>query len=415
MIINHPTLEIKGKKTSVSTTATTAKGKQYTIWVSLDSKWSSFLATDAVPFASALLLPSAKKNETLKVLETVSAKWLRGATEIINRVVGWQTGFSPIKIEANGVKDKPAMKNVGVFFSGGVDSFSSYLKYKNSKRLHITHFIFVHGFDIDISNTALANSVLQKIRLIAKKEKIALIEITTNVRVVLDQMLRWDMSHGGALAMVALILRKGLSTIIIPGGGNVDEQEPWGSSYYIDPRWSTESLKIIHDLDWRTRMEKVRDFIAKSDVALKYLRVCWRNTAYNCGVCDKCLETMIDLRISNVLHHAKTFPSKLDLSKVSKIHSTPYTNQEYFIQDIEFLTKTGQDPELLSALKQSVHMSLNPNRKRRFINYIHHIDFTYNESRLFVALSKMSRKLLSIKKVLMNAFPYAKQKIHIIR
>jgi hypothetical protein len=120
---------------------------------------------------------------------------------------------------------------------------------------------------------------------------------------------------------------------------------------------------------------------------------------------------MIDLRINNVLHRAATFPNTLDLSKVSKIHSTPYTNQQYFIQDIEFLTKSGQDPELLSALKQSVHMSLNPNSKRRFINCIHHLDFTYNESRLFVTLSKTNRKLLSIKKEVTSAFLHAKQKI----
>lgn len=391
MIVNQPTLEIKGKKTTINTTAITAKGKKFTLWVSVDSKWNSFLATDSTPFTSALLLPSAKKGETLQVTGTVSTKWMQGAREIIDRVVGWQTGFSPINIKANGVKDTPAMKNVGVFFSGGVDSFSSYLKYKNSKRLKITHLLFVHGFDIDIKNKELADSVIKKMRQIAKKEKVALIEISTNVREVLDQMLRWDLSHGGALAMVALMLRKGFSSIIIPGSGNVEPQEPWGSCEYVDVRWSTESLKIVHDLDRRTRMDKVKEFVAKSDIALKYLRVCWRNTAYNCGVCDKCMETMIDLRINNVLHRSQSFPFELDLTKVSKIYSTPYYYQPYLLQNVEYLTKTGQDPELLSALQTSLHSSLNPSLRRRAIDYIHHLDFTYNESRLFVLLAKLQR------------------------
>jgi hypothetical protein len=382
----------QGRNLRISAVIESKNGFKQTLWVELDKKFKEMVADDLTAFTSPLVLPSSKRKENITIDGSVSTQWLKGVNKIIDRIVSWKHGFSPITVTArNQSADTFKAKNVGVFFSGGVDSFSSYLKYQKSKTHRVTHFIFVHGFDIALDNTELFNKVAPKIDEIAQQAGVPCITLRTNVREITDQLLGWEMAHGGALALIALLLRLGFKTIIIPGGGTVEWAEPWGSSAYLDPCWSTESLEIIHDLDERMRCDKVRDFIAKSPLALKYLRVCWRNKGYNCGECDKCLMTMVELRMADALGKAETFPKTLDLNKIRKLYTTPYSILQNVEQAYQSLQKTGHDPELAAALADSIHYSKNPGLKRQIITVIHDLDWKYNESRLFVFLSKLQR------------------------
>ena len=89
-----------------------------------------YIHHDASPFAAALLLPSMKQGEDLVIEGSISAQLYRGMHAIMQEVLKWDIGLQPIKIEADAlVADPPRPQRSASFFSGGVDSFYTYLKH----------------------------------------------------------------------------------------------------------------------------------------------------------------------------------------------------------------------------------------------------------------------------------------------
>jgi hypothetical protein len=333
------------------------------------------------------------KGEEIQIEGLVSAKWRRGISRIGDRVEGWDIGFKKSRMTAQklGV-DRYTGTGVGVFFSGGVDSFSSYLKFQNHPILQPTHFILVHGMDIDVTNEDFYQRVAGRLRHIARQEEMKLIEVKTNARQILDPLLTWELTHGGVLAMVALLLRPMLSHAIIPGSGYfADEpEEPWGSSSMLDPMWSTETLTLVHDRDRQTRLDKILTYIAHSPVALAHLRVCWHNRYYNCCACDKCLNTMTDLRIAGVLDKARSFPIPLSLEKLSKLYCDDHTVASFLNQSLAFLQSRQQDVQLQRAIESALIYSQHPGFKRQIIKLVHDWDEKYLHNRLYFVVYRFS-------------------------
>ncbi len=392
MKVFEPTLQTNGAISRVECQVE-YRGTRDTLWIEFDSKYAPFVTLDATAVASPFVMPASRRNESLEIAGSVSTQWLEGANAIIDRAVSWDHGFKKTTIAAQ--KSQPdadrIADHVGAFFSGGIDSFSTLIKYTNDKNTPLSHLFFVHGFDIAIDNEELINEVRPRIQEIAQKSNMELIDIRTNIRQISDTILGWEMAHGGALAMVALLFRRGFKTIIIPGAGANTWAEPWGSSQYLDPLWSTETLEVVHDMDHMHRYDKVREHIAKSPLALAHARVCWRNTAYNCGVCDKCMMTMVELRMAGALEKCRTFPDELDLERLSNMYSTPFSVRMQVEEAAEYLQKTGNDPELLEALESSLEYSDRPGILRQIISVAQQLDWKYNESRLFVFLHKRLR------------------------
>ncbi len=101
-------------------------------------------------------------------------------------------------------------------------------------------------------------------------------------------------------------------------------------------------------------MEKVAR-IAGSDVALRYLRVCfpWTNVgeAYNCGRCEKCLSTMACLRSAGALGRCATFPPALDLAALARLSPVDETHRMSVQEILRSLESAGRDPDLAQALR----------------------------------------------------------------
>jgi hypothetical protein len=78
-----------------------------------------------------------------------------------------------------------------------------------------------------------------------------------------------------------------------------EELGPEGTHPLSDHWWSGDMCEIVHDGAEARRSRKI-DVIASHPVALAHLRVCWRldTSAYNCGMCEKCVRTMIGLHLA---------------------------------------------------------------------------------------------------------------------
>jgi hypothetical protein len=408
MVIKDVTLTRDKDSTTLTATCKLRKIGWDKIHVKLDDKkHADYAISDASPFAAALLMPSMKQGEDLIIKGSISRKLYEGMHEIMPVVVGWNIGFKTIKIKADAlVEDTQKPTHTASCFSGGVDSFYTYLKHKKDKTKGgpVDTFILVRGFDIDPRNDELWEVTVKNIKAIAEKEKVELLIVETNIRAILEPILpRGDYSHGGCLAAIGLFLRNGLERIYIPASFSVAEQVPWGSHMDVDEHWSTEKTTFIHDGTESTRLEKIIKEVANSPVAQQYLRVCYMNTKseYNCGHCDKCIRTMVAIYAAGTLDKMKTFPHTIDYDLVAEgphVSSDGVYIAHGEITNLAYLKQKKLDPKLQEALETKIEKINNMRagfkgqlivRYAQFYQKVLYLDFAYGKSTIYAGLASI--------------------------
>ena len=392
MIIKDTQLYRDDETTALSARCKVRKFGWDTVYFSIGNTLpGDYIHNDASPFAAALLLPSMKQGEDLVIEGSISAQLYQGMHAIMQEVLTWDIGLQPIKIEvATLVADPPRPQRSASFFSGGVDSFYTYLKHTTDpiEKDRIDSFLLVNGFDINQHNTQLWDRTLENIKSIAEADKVELIVVRSNIQGLVEPVLLWDYTHGGCLAAVGLFLRGAFHQIYIPSTHSVAEQIPWGSNLALDGHWSTEGTTFIHDGTEATRIEKVISQIARSPLALEHLRVCFANErgAYNCGKCDKCLRTMINLYVAGALEKSSTFPHHIDPDLVAAIPTIPGEHGGIFhTENLRALQEKNLAPELQRAILTSMSnaVALKPSRKETFENQLKYLDHVYTRGNVY--------------------------------
>lgn len=314
---------------------------------------SGSVAETAEPFLACALPVAMTLGRPLHLEAPVSAQLLASIPSIQAIYHAWDPQWRVIPVSAESAQPVAPHERGGVacFFSGGVDSFYTLLKHLDE----IDALIFIHGFDIPLDNTALRARVSAAMREVARAFAKPLIEVETNLKEFVIRHAPWEYAHGALLAGVALLLSSQFSRVYIAASDSYGTAAmvPWGSHPLLDPLWTTERTSIVHDGCEATRMDKVAA-VARSDVALRWLRVCWENPngEYNCGRCGKCLRTMASLRIAGALARCGTFDRPLDLVALSRM---PVTHDQTFLtQNLEAAERAGNDPELARALRDCV-------------------------------------------------------------
>jgi len=132
MIIKDVQLYRNGEATVLSARCKIRKICWDTIYFSASNAiQADHIHSDASPFAAALLLPSMKQGEDLIIEGNISEQLYKGMHAIMHEVQQWDMGLKPVKIDADAlVADTPGPQRSASFFSGGVDSFYTYLKHK---------------------------------------------------------------------------------------------------------------------------------------------------------------------------------------------------------------------------------------------------------------------------------------------
>lgn len=274
------------------------------------------LAVDGTPFIAAALPIAMSRGWNLKAEGPVCARVQQSIAQIQSVLKSWVPGFQKVEWHAPVLEKQPRQSAAGTFFSGGVDSYYTFLKHQQS----ISSLIFVTGFDIPLHKTDLAERVTTSIRQTATALNVNLIEVETNLREFCDEFVPWRMYHGAALASVAHLVGQAVGTVFLAATHTYADLFPCGTHPLLDPLWSSDTVNIVHDGCEATRFQKVAK-LAQCDVALQTLRVCYRNkdTELNCGRCEKCLRTMISLYSLNVLEKCETFANTLDLRKIASL------------------------------------------------------------------------------------------------
>jgi hypothetical protein len=289
---------------------------------------------------------------SLVLADSLSPRLFASQAAIQKLFQDWDNRFNAVRITAPfGEPHQASTGGTGLFFTGGVDSFFSLLRHREE----ITHLIFVRGFDIKRDEQEVDGSVLPAIRAVAAQMNKTLVEVSTNIREFSDPIVDWALDyHGTALAAVALLLAPTLNKVYVAASHAEGDTFRWGSHLFLDPLYSTETLSLIHDGANATRVEKVAA-IADDRLVQQTLRVCNKAGAYNCGRCEKCLRTMINLRVAGALEKVVTFDRHLRLNEVRLIHVRDENKASYVSENLTALRAKGVDDDLALALNEALN------------------------------------------------------------
>jgi len=194
--------------------------------------------------------------------------------------------------------------------SGGVDGLHMLLHnrqlYRPSDPAYIREALFVHGFDIGKRARRPENEhykiALALLEPVAAETGLRLIRCRTNLRHLPSKPGFWANRHNGAaLAAVGHAATLGPAFLFIGGTYPVSDPVPVGSHPAVDGLFSSQRVTVIHDGSRFSRLEKVRE-LAQWPTALAALRVCPDNIGDrpNCGRCEKCLRTRLELLAAGV-------------------------------------------------------------------------------------------------------------------
>lgn len=360
-------------------------------YFSIDVKDEAFVINDASPFLASFLLPCMRIKEDMIIYGSVSSKLFNSISDIQKLVLRWDIGLSEITVNATNIQDSVTPQYTSCFFSVGVDSFYTYL----TNASNITHLLFVNGFDLPLSNTALSSKMRDVVLEIAQKENKKCLFVSTNVADIIQKILVWDLGHGGALAGVGLFLRGGLKQIYISSAVRYDELFPYGTHPSLDPLWSSENTEFIHFGIKYNRFEKILHSISSSNLALSHLHVCAQNRLgqYNCSNCYKCLITMIEMVCANVFDQAQTFQHPLDLEKVKHMYydyRLLYNKQGEAV--LSYLKNNNRESKLQTSIAMSLEKSKKRSLKRLISMFASHMDQTYNNRRLYHFVFQLNKK-----------------------
>jgi hypothetical protein len=296
------------------------------IFYETDKAFVQDLTCNPHAFLVGSIVPAMRSGERrVAIDETICPELRNGLLTAMGWLCEWYGApRRPVQIEAKvGVRPPitHAAKRAGSFMSGGIDSLATLranrLDFPLDHPRSIKDCIIVHGFDIGGLKGAdreveVFDRAVGSLSAMAEDAGITLIPVFTNVRHLYDDVAFWMHEfHGAALSSVAHAFANRLSHMYIASCYAIADQRPWGTHPVLDHNYSSVDLQIRHDSLRLTRLEKAR-IVAGWDAALQNLRVCWMHPAdnLNCGQCDKCIWTMLELLVAGKLAHTSVFPVK---------------------------------------------------------------------------------------------------------
>jgi hypothetical protein len=296
--------------------------------------------------ATAFRIPALHEARALRVAGALCERWLEGQMRVAEIARDWW-GYEPQPVMSE--RAAPSLgapgRGTGLCFTGGVDSFHSLLRSESSPSL----LVFCHGFDVPLADRRRMESIDATLHAVGQELSVETVVVRTNLREhPTFCRVHWHRSHGGALAALGHLLSSRIQQIVIPSSFSYDLPQPWGSSWLLDPLWSSSRLRVLHEGASLWRAEKLRR-IAGHPLVAHHLRVCWENRAPtgNCSRCEKCVRTMLILAQCGMLDRFVVFDRSASL--VDRIRGQG-PMPPYQIGVYEEIVRRGLDRRLANAV-----------------------------------------------------------------
>jgi hypothetical protein len=302
-------------------------------------------------FLALALLPAMKRR--IRVIDAegiISQRFINGTERIQQVFESWKPNYGHVEI--CNVQVQPRVRNksgkVGVFFSGGLDSYYSFLTHLEE----ISAFIHLAGFDVPLHEKSMRNRVAENCRSIGQQFGKHAIILETNARQFIESFVTWSYSHGSVIGSAGLLFMPEFERLYIAGtGGGPADRDPFGSHPDLDPNWSTETLEFVHEME-ANKIEKSH-LIGQYEVALKTLRVCLRfpEQGLNCGQCEKCLRSQVYLQVAGAAERCTAFPTPLDLKALGQLKVSHDKQKNLLYKALTMLEEQKTYPDTVKVLK----------------------------------------------------------------
>ena len=338
------------------------------IWFSVPTEHEKYLTDDVYDaFMVAAIYPAMFYNEGVEIDGNVSQRLHFNITRYVPSIVkAYRPEMHNVQFKVKGYANaKQIEKGVGTGFSAGVDSFSTFVDHfvhEDQKEYNISSLFFFnvgsHGGGGDGARKKF-HARYDLLKGFPKEVGLPYIPLDSNL--FNFYLSYWEYDAGiFCRACAILVLQKAIAKYYLSSDYSYNEVmytafDPHHSSLsgitetFLNPLLCTESTEIITDGAQYTRTEKTES-IVKYSPTQDYLNVCvdhWSNhsTAVNCGVCPKCLRTLIAIESLGLLDkYSKVF----DLSKYKKVayrHKCQlrldYHKTVYAKDNVDFATAHG--------------------------------------------------------------------------
>jgi bacterioferritin-associated ferredoxin len=302
------------------------------LWFEVERKYAPFLCTERSDAYVIGLLNWAMRNRHDITSETPMSEELHYqlTSFLIPALTQASKNLYPCRIIAP--LDPTPVKNAGAVGTGlscGVDSLHVLFNQSASRysSLNITHVIYNNVGAHGVGQTDSFREHKQIIENFARETGYSLINIDSNFAGIFNQ--DYALTHIYSNCCAVFLMQKLWSVYFYASSGldfnffnlkNNDKKDPAYYDLLSLQCFSTRSLRIYPEGGAKTRFEKTRAITAYPP-AKKYLNVCCAE-GKNCGKCEKCIRTMLNLEALGVLDE---FQSVFDTDYYRNHKSMYYT------------------------------------------------------------------------------------------
>jgi len=315
------------KRVSAEIVWETADRPREEIYFEVDEQFSDDLSCNPNAFFLATVFPALYYGEERFAIEgEICPVLYQGVKDVLGLYYHWYYQERQYHMELelatqSAATDQDIDKNAAFFLSGGIDSYATFVNnrliYGTEHPEYIKDGIVAFGFEQD--DPVKFEYVLSMLNEVANRFKVNLIPVYTNIYLkyreedALNNFYFWIWEYqGAALASIAHILSNRINTISIASSLDVPNLTPYGSHPLVDPNFNSHNLRVHHDGTIYSRLEKVK--MVTDYLSLPFnLRVCnyfsrYEPGALNCGRCEKCMRTMLELLALDKLKDIGAFP-----------------------------------------------------------------------------------------------------------
>jgi hypothetical protein len=297
------------------------------LWFTYPEQYANVVTERGDAFAASLLTFAMFLDEDLEIHGEVSPQLAFGLQDYQHIYQAWYPKILKlINIRCDQIKALNVSNEVdqqALAFSGGVDShftlWSLLPKNQVNPYIHITHGLFIHGFDIRLHQNENYNFFAKIYSNTFSKLGLDLIRVRTNVYRFYEFRIKWEYINGGPTVGCGLVLEKMLRKFFIGSSYPYPFVPPLGSSPLSDHWLSTETMKVIHFGAVKSRLEKL-EILSAWQIPQQELRVCINSELqpgqFNCSSCDKCIRTMSILELMGSLSKFSVFKGPANAGKI---------------------------------------------------------------------------------------------------
>ena len=347
MIIHQPELLKRDDHTIVYSKIELLKPRENFpdyLWYRIPDRFADHISLQSDPFLIPGLLAGMHFQEDIEVRGTVSPRLAYHLSEYQYLLhLRMPNAVTPVDIKYAHLKPLQAKPTaVGSTFSGGVDSFFTLWKHLPQNQpipdYHITHALFILGFDILNKDKHKYQSLFSRYRDALHQINIELIPMETNLNSFIVPRMKVNLYYGPVLIGAAHVLGNLFKRFFISSSSDYAQIKAWTSSSdpTSDPLLSTDTMNIIHFGARYRRVEKIEE-ISDWEPAQAHLRVCLPvdldDNVLNCSRCEKCVRTMIPIYALGKMDKFKTFEKPFTTNRDCIWWARKFDPSKYYVKE----------------------------------------------------------------------------------